>query len=136
MNFTPVNSYLSVRSVEDTEDDNSSILLPQDYRAVDSPFAVVEVVNCSGESGTLWGTGLQLVVEAHMLRDIQGSKIYLTNPGIQDARKSYMALPDGDPQEEEAREALVAAIEQAVGGEKDLFAQVVAQMEEEERYAR
>jgi|TARA_R110001583_G_scaffold171546_3_gene325158 co-chaperonin GroES (HSP10) len=71
MNFTPVNSYLSVRSVEDTEDDNSSILLPQDYRAVDSPFAVVEVVNCSGESGTLWGTGLQLVVEAHMLRDIQ-----------------------------------------------------------------
>ena len=66
----------------------------------------------------------------------EGSKIYLTNPGIQDARKSYMALPDGDPQEEEAREALVAAIEQAVGGEKDLFAQVVAQMEEEERYAR
>ena len=71
MNFTPVNNYLSVRSVEDTDDDNSAILLPQDYRAVDSPFAVVEVVNCSGESGTLWGTGLQLVVEAHMLRDIQ-----------------------------------------------------------------
>ena len=57
--------------MEDTDDDNSAILLPQDYRAVDSPFAVVEVVNCSGESGTLWGTGLQLVVEAHMLRDIQ-----------------------------------------------------------------
>tara|TARA_R100000664_G_C2733201_1_gene123304 strand:+ start:492 stop:770 length:279 start_codon:yes stop_codon:yes gene_type:complete len=71
MNFTPVNNYLSVRSVEDTDDDNSAILLPQDYRAADSPFAVVEVVNCSGESGTLWGTGLQLVVEAHMLRDIQ-----------------------------------------------------------------
>ena len=71
MSFTPVNNYLSVRSVEDTDDDNSAILLPQDYRAVDSPFAVVEVVNCSGESGTLWGTGLQLVVEAHMLRDIQ-----------------------------------------------------------------
>ena len=62
---------MSVRSVEDTDDDNSAILLPQDYRAADSPFAVVEVVNCSGESGTLWGTGLQLVVEAHMLRDIQ-----------------------------------------------------------------
>ena len=57
--------------MEDTDDDNSAILLPQDYRAADSPFAVVEVVNCSGESGTLWGTGLQLVVEAHMLRDIQ-----------------------------------------------------------------
>jgi co-chaperonin GroES (HSP10) len=71
MSFTPVNNYLSVRSMEDTDDDNSAILLPQDYRAADSPFAVVEVVNCSGESGTLWGTGLQLVVEAHMLRDIQ-----------------------------------------------------------------
>jgi co-chaperonin GroES (HSP10) len=71
MNFTPVNSYLSVRSLEETDDDNSGILLPQDYRAVDSPFAVVEVVNCSGESGTLWGTGLRIVVEAHMLRDIQ-----------------------------------------------------------------
>ena len=51
--------------------DESCILLPQDYRAVESPFAVVEVVHCSGENGTLWGTGLQLVVEAHMLRDIQ-----------------------------------------------------------------
>ena len=71
MNFTPVNSYLSVRSLEETDDDNSGILLPQDYRAVESPFAVVEVVNCSGENGTLWGTGLQIVVEAHMLRDIQ-----------------------------------------------------------------
>ncbi len=71
MNFTPVNNYLWVRTVETPEAEESGILLPQDYRAVDSPFAVVEVVNCSGESGTLWGTGLQLVVEAHMLRDIQ-----------------------------------------------------------------
>jgi co-chaperonin GroES (HSP10) len=70
MTFTPVNNYLSVRTVED-ETEDSGILLPQDYRAVESPFAVVEVVGCSGESGTLWGTGLQIVVEAHMLRDIQ-----------------------------------------------------------------
>jgi co-chaperonin GroES (HSP10) len=71
MTFTPVNNYLSVRTVEDTDTEASGILVPQDYRAVESPFAVVEVVNCSGESGTLWGTGLQIVVEAHMLRDIQ-----------------------------------------------------------------
>ena len=71
MHFTPVNNYLSVRVVDDNEEEESAILLPQDYRAVESPFAVVEVVNCSGESGTLWGAGLQLVVEAHMLRDIQ-----------------------------------------------------------------
>jgi len=72
MNLTPVNNYLTVRTVEDeTEDTGITVLLPQDYRAVESPFAVVEVVNCSGENGTLWGAGLRLVVEAHMLRDIQ-----------------------------------------------------------------
>ena len=68
MRLTPVNNYLTVRAVEDTDTEDSGILLPQDYRAVESPFAVVEVVNCSGENGTLWGAGLQLVVEAHMLR--------------------------------------------------------------------
>ena len=72
MTFTPVNNYLSVRTVEDqTEDTGITVLLPQDYRAVESPFAVVEVVGCSGESGTIWGAGLEIVVEAHMLRDIQ-----------------------------------------------------------------
>ena len=71
MNLSPVNNYLVVQTVEDTDTEDSGILLPQDYRSVESPFAVVEVVNCSGESGTLWGTGVQLVVEAHMLRDIE-----------------------------------------------------------------
>jgi len=71
MILTPVNNYLAVRTVETIDPEDSTILLPRDYRAVESPFAVVEVVNCSGESGTLWGTGLRLVVEAHMLRDIQ-----------------------------------------------------------------
>ncbi len=62
MTLAPVNNYLSVRTVEDTDTEDSGILVPQDYRAVESPFAVVEVVNCSGESGTLWGTGLHIVV--------------------------------------------------------------------------
>ena len=71
MTFTPVNNYLYVRALEETDTEESGILLPQDYRAVENPFAVVEVVNCSGENGTIWGPGLQLVVEAQMLRDIQ-----------------------------------------------------------------
>ena len=71
MRLSPVNNYLTVRTVEDTDTEESGILLPQDYRAVESPFAVVEVVNCSGESGTIWSTGLQIIVEAQMLRDIQ-----------------------------------------------------------------
>jgi co-chaperonin GroES (HSP10) len=73
MTFTPVNNYLYVKTVTTEDTDDGGILLPQDYRAAESPFAVVEVVNCSGESGTLWGKGLNIVVEAHMLRDIQHS---------------------------------------------------------------
>jgi len=71
MTLTPVNNYLVVRTIEDTDTEDSGILLPQDYRAVESPFAVVEVVNCSGENGTVWSAGLQIIVEAQMLRDIQ-----------------------------------------------------------------
>ena len=71
MNLSPVNNYLVVRTIEDTDTADSGILLPQDYRAVESPFAAVEVVNCSGDSGTIWGAGLQIIVEAQMLRDIQ-----------------------------------------------------------------
>ena len=71
MNLSPVNNYLVVKTIEDEDDTGITVLLPQDYRAVESPFAVVEVVGCSGESGTIWGAGLEIVVEAHMLRDIQ-----------------------------------------------------------------
>jgi len=73
MTFTPVNNYLYVNPIEDNEAEESGILLPQDYRSVENPHAVVEVLGCSGESGTLWGKGLRLVVEAHMLKDIQHS---------------------------------------------------------------
>ena len=71
MTFTPVNNYLWVRATEEEKTEDSGILLPQDYRAAESPFAVVEVVRSCGDSGVLWGTGLRLVVEAHMLRDIE-----------------------------------------------------------------
>ena len=71
MTFTPVNNYLYVKTVAANETEESGILLPQDYRAVEKPHAVVEVLGCSGESGTLWGAGLRLIVEAHMLKDIQ-----------------------------------------------------------------
>ena len=62
-----------------------------------------------------------------------------TGPESEDilaARKIYMKLEDGDPREEAAREALLGVIQQAVGDNEDLFAQVVAVMEQQERYAR
>ena len=71
MNFVPVNNYLYVRTVEDNESEDSGILLPQDYRSVESPFAVVELRQAHTTSNNvLWGFELRLVVEAHMLRDI------------------------------------------------------------------
>ena len=72
MNFVPVNNYLYVRTVEDNETEEVGILLPQDYRSVESPFAVVELRQAHTTSNNvLWAFGLRLVVEAHMLRDIE-----------------------------------------------------------------
>ena len=72
MNFVPVNNYLYVRAVEDNEPEETGILLPQDYRSVESPFAVVELRQAHTTSNNvLWAFGLRLVVEAHMLRDIE-----------------------------------------------------------------
>jgi co-chaperonin GroES (HSP10) len=72
MNFVPVNNYLYVRTVEDNETEDVGILLPQDYRSVESPFAVVELRQAHTTSNNvLWAFGLRLVVEAHMLRDIE-----------------------------------------------------------------
>ena len=73
MHFIPVNNYLYVSEVADEETvTENTILLPQDYRPADSPFAVVELqASHSLSDGTLWAAGLRLVVEAHMLRDIQ-----------------------------------------------------------------
>jgi len=75
MTFIPVNNYLYVKTIEASETEESGILLPQDYRAVESPFAVVEVISPyireDEQCAYGWPPGLQLVVEAHMLRDIQ-----------------------------------------------------------------
>ena len=73
MTFTPVNNYLYVREIKGSADDlpDCEILLPEEYRTVENPFTVVEVLGSSGDSGTLWGSGLKLVVQAHMLQDIR-----------------------------------------------------------------
>jgi co-chaperonin GroES (HSP10) len=72
MNFVPVNNYLYVQTVEDNETEDVGILLPQDYRSVESPFAVVELLQTHTTlTNVMWARGVHLVVEAHMLRDIQ-----------------------------------------------------------------
>lgn len=70
-NFIPIGTYLHVKSIEEDNAEDTGILLPTDYRAVDKPFAEVEVIASSADSNTLWGSGVRLIVEAQMLRDIQ-----------------------------------------------------------------
>jgi hypothetical protein len=56
MNFVPVNNYLYVRTVEDDETEDVGILLPQDYRSVESPFAVVELLQTHTTlTNVMWG---------------------------------------------------------------------------------
>ncbi len=70
MNFVPVNNYLYIRTI-DEEDDNTGILLPQDYRSVESPHAVAELLQThTTANNVMWARGIHLVVEAHMLKDI------------------------------------------------------------------
>jgi co-chaperonin GroES (HSP10) len=69
MTFIPVNNHLYVKVVEDEEAEESGILLPQDYRPADKPFAAVRVLATSMEAE--WTPGSLLVVEAQMLRDIE-----------------------------------------------------------------
>ena len=71
MNFVPVNNYLYIRTI-DEEDDNTGILLPQDYRSVESPHAVAELLQThTTANNVMWARGIHLVVEAHMVKDIQ-----------------------------------------------------------------
>jgi len=71
MNFVPVNNYLYIRTI-DEEDDNTGILLPQDYRSVESPHAVAELLQThTTANNVMWARGIHLVVEAHMMKDIQ-----------------------------------------------------------------
>lgn len=58
-----------MRVVDDEEVEESGILLPQDYRPADKPFAAVRVLTASMEAE--WTPGSLLVVEAQMLRDIE-----------------------------------------------------------------
>ena len=67
MRFTPVNNHLHVEVLEEDKEE-TGVLLPQDYRPVDNHFAAVRVL-AGGESG--WTEGAVLIVEAHMVQNIQ-----------------------------------------------------------------
>ncbi len=68
MRFTPVNNHLYVE-VLDEDKEETGVLLPQDYRSAEKPFAAVRVLDAAPTAA--WTPGSVLVVEAQMLRDIE-----------------------------------------------------------------
>ena len=68
MIFTPVNNHLYVEVVETRAPEESGILLPQDYQPAENPFSAVRVRD-GAETG--WTEGTVLIVESHMLHNIQ-----------------------------------------------------------------
>jgi len=68
MRFTPVNNHLYVKVLQEDKEE-TGVLLPQDYRSVEKPFAAVRVLGASMVAA--WVPGSILIVEAQMLRDIE-----------------------------------------------------------------
>ena len=68
MRFTPVNNHLYVEVLEEDKEE-TGILLPQDYRSTENPFAAVRVL----APAVGWREGSVLIVESQMLQDIQYS---------------------------------------------------------------
>jgi co-chaperonin GroES (HSP10) len=66
MRFTPVNNHLYVEVLKENKEE-TGVLLPEDYRSAESPFAAVRVL----VPAVGWREDSVLIVEAHMLRDIQ-----------------------------------------------------------------
>ena len=67
MNIRPVNNWLHVTPEEQDQEQDSLVLLPDDYKRVESPYTVVRVNSCS----TNYNTGDVLIVPTHTIQDIE-----------------------------------------------------------------
>jgi len=74
MNVIPVNNWVHV-SVEQEQQEDTMVLLPDDYKRAESPYKVVRVASsCNG-----YDEGDLVVVPTHTIQDIEvrGETIYL-----------------------------------------------------------
>ena len=74
MGFVPVNRNLLVELIkEDEEKTIPDVLLPSDYRPAEKPYAPVRLLKSSSASELFLDhhIGHTLIVEAHMIREIQ-----------------------------------------------------------------
>ena len=65
MNVGPVNGFVHV-SVQEQRESESYVLLPDDYKATESPYKVVTVVSSTDR----FEKGNKLVVPTHVIREV------------------------------------------------------------------
>ena len=73
------NRHVLVELVEEEEEQQSLIALPQDYKKTESPYTVVRVLRISDECKLFLEQGDLVVIERRMLTEIEikGNKNYL-----------------------------------------------------------
>ena len=73
------NRHVLVELVEEEEEQQSLIALPQDYKKSESPYTVVKVLQISDECKLFLEQGDLIVIERRMLTEIEikGEKNYL-----------------------------------------------------------
>ena len=73
------NRHVLVELVEEEEEQQSLIALPQDYKKTESPYVVVRVLRISDECKLFLEQGDLVVIERRMLTEIEikGEKNYL-----------------------------------------------------------
>ena len=70
MSLRPTNRYLLVAITDTTPEDEAVLLLPAEYRSVQTAYETVTVKAVAPDCNGTWTVGDTLVVEGHMLRDI------------------------------------------------------------------
>ena len=72
-NVTPINNWIHVR-LQAEEEEDSLVLLPEDYKKNENPYKVVQVINGDG-----YEYGDMIIVPTHTIQDIEvdGETIYL-----------------------------------------------------------
>lgn len=80
MIFEPFNRHLYVMPVEEEENDNiHKIVLPNDYKAPQSPYVVCDVIGMADNCDINLDLGDRILIERRMLHEInaEGETIYI-----------------------------------------------------------
>lgn len=67
MNIRPVNNWLHISPETREQEQDSLVLLPDDYKKAESPYTIVRV----NSSSTNYNTGDVLIVPTHTIQDIE-----------------------------------------------------------------